>query len=492
MLWACPRRWSSRYAARISAVIQVPRLCGRGAAQPSITPAKSASVTTLKPPLRRVFARLRLTRNSSGKRTSRGSGDHQSTGWPGEYQGKMPRREAARSLAGERSPPAARRPGGSSSACSGGGNHSGASFGESQVIVFTACSRRGFAIGDVLANLGRVVVDGAALTLQVIADSRAEGGVGDVVRRPGEGGLEAAAHLVLALGAGLEPLHAPLDAELDPLVIAGLEMQAVILGRGSPIASVERLPRPEEDGCGHRCFPPCRALRGAMHGDFDHERIPERARDLTEEFAGQVRLVAVPQEGLAVKVIDAVEEARVEVAAEARLEADAGLGHAPALASRFLALLRRERLEVCVEARIGPVAPVELAVAAQQPTRRLADCARGLIEEEGVHRGESAARRMSLQRLEQTLRHDGGLETRAHEQARASGRREGHGNDELGIVPASIARIRLRPGEIEHELAVGVRLDIGGCRRREAEIVTQGDGAGLPSRARADTAAMLE
>ncbi len=30
--------------------------------------------------------------NSSGNSTARGSGDHQSTGWPGEYQGKMPRR----------------------------------------------------------------------------------------------------------------------------------------------------------------------------------------------------------------------------------------------------------------------------------------------------------------------------------------------------------------------------------------------------------------
>ena len=79
-------------AVRISGVIQVPRLCGRGAAQLSMTAVKSSSVATLKPPLRRVFARLRLTRNSSGKRTARGSGDHQSTGWPGEYQGKMPRR----------------------------------------------------------------------------------------------------------------------------------------------------------------------------------------------------------------------------------------------------------------------------------------------------------------------------------------------------------------------------------------------------------------
>src|SRR5579872_1534368 len=117
-----------------------------------MTAAKSSSAATRKPPLRSVLARLRLTRKSSGKRTARGSGDHQRTGWPGEYQGKMPRRYAARSLEGERSPPAARRPAGSSSACSGGGNHSGASFGESQVMVFTASSRGRLAVGNVLPH----------------------------------------------------------------------------------------------------------------------------------------------------------------------------------------------------------------------------------------------------------------------------------------------------------------------------------------------------
>ena len=37
-------------------------------------------------------ARLREQRNSSGNNTARGSGDHHSTGCPGEYQGKIPRR----------------------------------------------------------------------------------------------------------------------------------------------------------------------------------------------------------------------------------------------------------------------------------------------------------------------------------------------------------------------------------------------------------------
>src|SRR6185437_7150234 len=305
------------------------------------------------------------------------------------------------SLAGERSPPAARSPAGSSSACSGGGNHSGASFGESQVIVFTGPSGRGFSVGHVLPDLGGVVVDGVALALEVVADRLAEGGIADVMRRPRERRLEAAAHLVLALGAGLEAPDPALDAELDPLVVAGLEVQAVVVGGGAPVTAVERLLRPEEDrrrdrcrrrwgGAGLRCRP--------MHGDLDHECIRERSADLAEELAGEIRLVAVPQEGFPVKGVNGVEEALVEICAEAGLEADAGLGHPAALAPGFLALLGRESLEIGLEARVAAVGPMKLAIAPQQPAGALAGRAPGLIDKERVHGREPPARRVRLKR----------------------------------------------------------------------------------------------
>src|SRR6185437_13072806 len=176
-----------------------------------------------------------------------------------------------------------------------------------------------------------------------------------------------------------------------------------------------------------------------MHGDFDHERVSERPRDLAEELTGEVRLVAVPQEGLPMKGIDAVEETRVEVSAEARLEADSGLGHAPALAPRLLALLRREGLEIGVEAGVAVVAPVELTVAPQQPTRFLAGRARGLVEEERVHGGQAAARRVILERLEQVHRDRATVEPRAHEKPWAGRGRKGYGDHEFGVVAPPIA-----------------------------------------------------
>ena len=97
-------------------------------------------------------------------------------------------------------------------------------------------------------HLQRVGFHGARLARQVLGNGGAELRIGDVVRRPGDGGLESAAHFVFALGAGLETRDAALDAELDPLVVTRLEMQAVVVGRRPPVATEERLSRSLQAG----------------------------------------------------------------------------------------------------------------------------------------------------------------------------------------------------------------------------------------------------
>jgi len=59
-----------------------------------ITPRKSLSIRSSQPGVARkrwsVFFKERCNLNSAGSSTMRGSGDHQSTGWPSLYQGKIP------------------------------------------------------------------------------------------------------------------------------------------------------------------------------------------------------------------------------------------------------------------------------------------------------------------------------------------------------------------------------------------------------------------
>ena len=92
-----------------------------------------------------------------------------------------------------------------------------------------------------------VGVDRLPLALEVLLDGVAELPVGDVVRRPGDGRLETTADFVLALGARLEARDAVLDTELDALVVAGLEMQAVVIRGRSPVAAEQRILTPEKN-----------------------------------------------------------------------------------------------------------------------------------------------------------------------------------------------------------------------------------------------------
>ena len=96
-------------------------------------------------------------------------------------------------------------------------------------------------------NLLSVGIDRLALAFEVLLDRVTELPVGNVVRRPGDGGLEAATDLVLALGAGLEAGNAALDAKLDALVLTRFEVQAVVVRGGAPVAAEQCVLTPEED-----------------------------------------------------------------------------------------------------------------------------------------------------------------------------------------------------------------------------------------------------
>jgi hypothetical protein len=59
------------------------------------------------------------------------------------------------------------------------------------------------------------------------------------VRRPGRDRLKSATDLVFALGAGFENLLAILYAIVDSLVVAGFEVQGVVICIGAPVPSIQ-------------------------------------------------------------------------------------------------------------------------------------------------------------------------------------------------------------------------------------------------------------
>src|SRR5580704_7339604 len=110
-------------------------------------------------------------------------------------------------------------------------------------------------VGYVALDGGGVTIDAARLARSEVADGVRKAGVGDEMRRAHQGRHEAPRHLVLALSPRLEALQFPLDAVFDPLVVAGLEVQAVKIAAGTPVAAVQGIGADEEYGDGNRLLP---------------------------------------------------------------------------------------------------------------------------------------------------------------------------------------------------------------------------------------------
>src|SRR5437868_15456082 len=96
------------------------------------------------------------------------------------------------------------------------------------------------AVGRALVQLVEIGRNVGSLPREVVVDGAVERGMREPMERAGRLGQEAARVLVLALRAALEQPDAALDAELERLVVARLEVQPRHPLRRAPVAAVER------------------------------------------------------------------------------------------------------------------------------------------------------------------------------------------------------------------------------------------------------------
>ena len=82
------------------------------------------------------------------------------------------------------------------------------------------------------------------------ATARRKAGIGDPMRAVGRHRQIAALHFVRPLRAGLDPLQAALDRELDRAVIAALEMEERVFAVAAPIAAIDRVAAEDVEGAG--------------------------------------------------------------------------------------------------------------------------------------------------------------------------------------------------------------------------------------------------
>src|SRR5439155_13939439 len=179
-----------------------------------------------------------------------------------------------------------------------------------------------------------------------------EGGV----REPVEGacglGKEAARVLVLALRAALEERDAALDAELDRLVVARLEVQARHVLDRAPVAAIERV-RPEEVEGGGDGTP-------LVLGDDEQHVLRHAAREQREEFAVEVRRRMMLAIGAPIAFYKEIPVGLLRFRAAEAAQHDPRFGDAAPLLADLLALVVGERGEEILEVAIAGIAPVEL------------------------------------------------------------------------------------------------------------------------------------
>ena len=320
-----------------------------------------------------------------------------------------------------------------------------------------------------------VGVDVVVFLVEESSDRLRESGVGDPVAGPGRRGREAAAQLVFALGARFESAQSFTDAVIDALVVAGLEVEAVVVGQTPPVTAVQRVVAAKTDGRGNG--PPAEARK------HDHHALRHGARDLGEEFAIEVGRPAAAQKRVRVVLVNRVPVLVAGLIAPEVLECDIGFGDAPSLAAHLLPLHRCKPVEEVLKGGVTVVMPVELAaLAGHEPLTAEKPLFHVRRKQNMKRRGANF--RANGPRRDQELRRDG-LEIRVpvHEQALARGRREGYRGNELRVVGKARPLVGGRPTPVEYELPAGVVLDVEGQGARQAAgVVRRGQVGRAPGR----------
>ena len=188
----------------------------------------------------------------------------------------------------------------------------------------------------------------------------------------------------------------------------------------------------------------------------EHHQLPRQVlRQVLQEFGRQRGRVAVFLEGLEVEAVHGLQLVRAGLITMQYTKTHAGALHLGTLLADVLAVLVVHRGQVGLE--VGPagrVVPVVLQVVALQPLCGECRVLVGGIEID-VRRRQAGAFHQGAHAVEQVR-----VPARVAQQAGAGHRRVRHPAQPLGEVVLAVAGIGMRPGVVEHELAMGVVLQI--------------------------------
>ena len=109
-------------------------------------------------------------------------------------------------------------------------------------------------------------------------------------------GGEATTDLVFSLSTRVEHTEVLLNAELNPLLIAGLEMQGIVVAQTPPVAAIKCVIVEETKGSSAWAF--------FVYCEHQHHRICHGLTELVKETGRKVRMRASAVVGIAIAVVE--------------------------------------------------------------------------------------------------------------------------------------------------------------------------------------------
>ena len=248
----------------------------------------------------------------------------------------------------------------------------------------------------------------------------------------------------------------------------------------SPIAAVERVRANQVERAGDRSSIPLGEDQQHLVRHLLPEQREERTRQIGPAPFARAGILIERPEGVPIRLA----KIRAGDASNAQPVQRGG-----AFLADRLALARCERVQKSVEARIAPIAPVELHALPNQPA--------GLFEQRDLfRRDEGRMRRRQAMLIGHRLQRGDQRWARcgiAQQQPRPRHRAERRSDLELGIISPASALPGIGPGVVENIFALAVALRIGrGDRCRGAIRAINDHRHGLPARLRHGASRSLE
>jgi hypothetical protein len=257
---------------------------------------------------------------------------------------------------------------------------------------------------------------------------------------------------VFSLRAGFKQFQTMRNGVLDTLIIAGLEMQAVVVLKTTPMAAIQCSITAQQDGACHRL---CIEQR-----KYQHHLLTHGAADFQKKLLGQGRNPGFFLKGGAIEAMHGLPVLCIAFVAMDDAHVYAGFLDKASLAANFLALAGTECGQKILKIAVPVVVPVEMTSGSSHKALAHQPLGIGAIRKQPVQGRRAGCLHQFQRRLHQQAPDQLTIGIRCQQNAGAGDGCEWDRRDQFRIVGDAGTVPRIRPGPVEYKFTVGIVFQI--------------------------------